>query len=117
MQLNFYWHDNCNKEQKVKKKQTVDRDEVLKIAVLAKLHLSEEQVSLYTDQINEILEYMKQLNELDTEDMEPLSHVLDQINMTRPDEEKASLSRDEALRNAPETDGEYFIVPNVIEKS
>jgi aspartyl-tRNA(Asn)/glutamyl-tRNA(Gln) amidotransferase subunit C len=49
--------------------------------------------------------------------VEPLSHVLDQINMTRPDEEKASLSRDEALRNAPETDGEYFIVPNVIEKS
>ena len=117
MQLNFYWHDNCNKEQKVKKKQTVDRDEVLKISALAKLHLSEEEISLYTDQMNEVLEYMKQLDELDTEDVEPLSHVLDQINMTRPDEEKTSLSRDEALQNAPETDGEYFIVPNVIEKS
>ena len=117
VQLNFYWHDNCIKEQKVTKNQTVDRDEVLKIAALAKLHLSEEEVSLYTDQMNEILEYMKQLDELNTEDVEPLSHVLDQINMTRPDEEKASLSRDEALRNAPETDGEYFIVPNVIEKS
>ena len=117
MQLNFYWHDNCNKEQKVKKKQMVDRDEVFKIAALAKLHLSEEEVSLYTDQMNEILEYMKQLDELDTEDVEPLSHVLDQINMTRPDEEKTSLSRDEALQNAPETDGEYFIVPNVIKKS
>ena len=117
MQLNFYWHDNYNKEQKVKKKQVVDRDEVLKIAALAKLHLSEEEVSLYTDQMNEILEYMKQLDELDTEDVEPLSHVLDQINMTRPDEEKTSLSRDEALQNAPETDGEYFIVPNVIKKS
>ena len=117
MQLNFYWHDNCNKEQKVKKKQMVDRDEVLKIAALAKLHLSEEEVSLYTDQMNEILEYMKQLDELDTEDVESLSHVLDQINMTRPDEEKTSLSRDEALQNAPETDGEYFIVPNVIKKS
>ena len=117
MQLNFYWHDNCNKEQKVKKKQMVDRDEVLKISALAKLHLSEEEVSLYTDQMNDILEYMKQLDELDTEHVEPLSHVLDQINMTRPDEEKTSLSRDEALQNAPETDGEYFIVPNVIEKS
>ena len=117
MQLNFYWHDNCNKEQKVKKKQMVDREKVLKIAALAKLHLSEEEISLYTDQMNEILEYMKQLDELDTEDVEPLSHVLDQINMTRPDEEKTSLSRDEALQNAPETDGEYFIVPNVIEKS
>lgn len=116
-QLNFYWHDNCTKEQEVTKKQTVDRDEILKIAALAKLHLSEEEVSLYTAQMNEILEYMKQLDELDTEDVEPLSHVLDQINITRPDEEKASLSRDEALRNAPETDGEYFFVPNVIEKS
>ena len=101
----------------MKKKQTVDRDEVLKISALAKLQLSEEEISLYTDQMNEILEYMKQLDELDTEDVEPLSHVLDQINMTRPDEEKTSLSRDEALQNAPETDGEYFIVPNVIKKS
>ena len=67
--------------------------------------------------MNEILEYMKQLDELDTEDVEPLSHILDQINMTRPDEEKTSLSRVEALQNAPETDGEYFIVPNVIKKS
>ena len=99
------------------KNQTVDRDEVLKIAALAKLHFSEEEVSLYTDQMNEILEYMKQLGELDTKDVEPLSHVLDQINMTRPDEEKASLSREEVLRNAPETDGEYFVVPNVIKKS
>ena len=105
------------KEQKVTKNQTVDRDEVLKIAALAKLHFSEEEVSLYTDQMNEILEYMKQLGELDTKDVEPLSHVLDQINMTRPDEEKASLSREEVLRNAPETDGEYFVVPNVIKKS
>lgn len=105
------------KEQKVTKNQTVDRDEVLKIAALAKLHLSEEEISLYTDQMNEILEYMKQLGELNTKDVEPLSHVLDQINMTRPDEEKASLSREEVLRNAPETDGEYFVVPNVIEKS
>lgn len=99
------------------KKRTVSREEVLKIASLAKLHLTDEEVSLYTDQMNEILQYMDQLNELDTENVEPLSHVLDQINMTRPDEEKNSLSREEALKNAPETDGEYFIVPSVIEKS
>ena len=99
------------------KKTPVNRDEILKIASLAKLDLSDEEVSLYTDQINEILEYMNQLDELDTEDIEPLSHVLDQINMTRKDEQTPSLTREEALKNAPKSDDDYFIVPNVIDKS
>ena len=98
-------------------KPAVDRDEVLKIASLAKLHLTEDEVDLYTDQMNEILEYMHQLDELDTENVEPLSHVLDQLNMTRRDKEEPSLDRDEALNNAPDSDGEYFVVPKVIEKS
>ena len=98
-------------------KKPVNHDEILKIASLAKLHLSDEEVSLYTDQINEILEYMNQLDELDTEDIEPLSHVLDQINMTRKDEQTPSLTREEALKNAPKSDDDYFIVPNVIDKS
>tara|TARA_Y100000814_G_C12293038_1_gene389136 strand:- start:366 stop:671 length:306 start_codon:yes stop_codon:yes gene_type:complete len=101
----------------VSKKTPVNRDEILKIASLAKLDLSDEEVSLYTDQINEILEYMNQLDELDTEDIEPLSHVLDQINMTRKDEQTPSLPREEALKNAPKSDDDYFIVPNVIDKS
>ena len=99
------------------KKTPVNRYEILKIASLAKLHLSDEEVSLYTDQINEILEYMNQLDELDTEDIEPLSHVLDQINMTRKDEQTPSLTREESLKNAPKSDDDYFIVPNVIDKS
>ena len=99
------------------KKNPVNHDEILKIASLAKLHLSDEEISLYTDQINEILEYMNQLDELDTEDIEPLSHVLDQINMTRKDEQTPSLTREEALKNAPKSDDDYFIVPNVIDKS
>ena len=98
-------------------KQAVDRDEVLKIASLAKLYLSEDEVDLYTKQMNEILNYMHQLDELDTENVEPLSHVLDQLNMTRRDEEEPSLSCEDALSNAPDSDGEYFVVPKVIEKS
>tara|TARA_Y100001970_G_C13862114_1_gene664661 strand:- start:88 stop:393 length:306 start_codon:yes stop_codon:yes gene_type:complete len=101
----------------VSKRKTVNREEILKIASLAKLVLSEKEISLYTDQINEILEYMNQLDELDTDGIEPLSHVLDQINMTRKDENKPSLEREKALKNAPKADNEYFIVPNVIEKS
>ena len=71
---------------------------------------------MYTNQMNDILEYMDQLNELDTDDIEPLSHVLDLTNVTRADKEKPSLDREDVLKNAPETDGEYFIVPKVINK-
>lgn len=95
----------------------VSRDEVLKIASLAKLNLTEEEVEKYTSQLNDILMYVDQLNELDTESVEPLSHVLELTNVTRSDVEKSSLSREDALKNAPESDGEYFIVPKVIDKS
>ncbi|MFQ6675152.1 MAG: Asp-tRNA(Asn)/Glu-tRNA(Gln) amidotransferase subunit GatC [Fidelibacterota bacterium] len=99
------------------KKPKVSREEVLRIASLANLELTEEEVSRYTDQFNAILEYMDQLNELDMDGVEPLSHVLDLINVTRNDEEGASLSREEALSNAPESDGEFFIVPKVVDTS
>ena len=66
--------------------------------------------------MNDILNYMHQLDELDTENVEPLSHVLDQLNITRRDKEEPSLSRDDVFSNAPDSDGEYFVVPSVIEK-
>lgn len=93
------------------KTEKVSREEVLRIASLANLELTDKEVATYTAQFNEILAYMDQLNELDTDDVEPLSHVLDLVNVIRKDVEGASLSREEALSNAPETDGEFFIVP------
>lgn len=95
----------------------VSREEVLKIAALAKLNLSQVEVERFTHQMNDILGYVEQLNELDTRDVEPLSHVLDLTNVVREDSEKTSLIREEALKNAPETDGEFFIVPEVISRS
>ncbi|MFQ6673471.1 MAG: Asp-tRNA(Asn)/Glu-tRNA(Gln) amidotransferase subunit GatC, partial [Fidelibacterota bacterium] len=95
----------------------VSTEEVLRIATLAKLQLTEEEVEKYTSQLNDILEYMEQLKELDTENIEPLSHVLDLKNVARKDTEESSLSREEALSNAPESDGQFFIVPKVIDKS
>ncbi|MCH8070097.1 MAG: Asp-tRNA(Asn)/Glu-tRNA(Gln) amidotransferase subunit GatC [Candidatus Marinimicrobia bacterium] len=97
-------------------KTKITKKEVLKIASLAKLSLSEGEIEMYTNQMNDILAYMDQLNELDTDDIEPLSHVLDLTNVTRADKEKPSLDREDVLKNAPETDGEYFIVPKVINK-
>ena len=99
------------------KERGVNREEVLKIASLAKLSLTEEEVEKYTSQFNDILDYMHQLNELDTENVEPLSHVLELTNVMRKDVEESSLKRKEVLKNAPESDSDYFIVPKVIDKS
>ena len=99
------------------KEKKVSKEEVKKIASLARLELSDDEVELYTNQLNDILLYMEQLNELNTNNVEPLSHVLDLTNVTRKDVERPSMDREDVLKNAPETDGEYFIVPKIIDKS
>ena len=93
---------------------SINRDDVLKIAHLARLELSEEEVEKYTGQLNSILNYMEKLNELDTEEVEPMSHPHDIRNVMRPDELKPSLSREEAMRNAPKRTDIYFKVPKVL---
>ena len=60
--------------------------------------------------------YHDKLNELNTEGVEPLLHMTDAINVLREDEVKGSISREEALKNAPDTDGTFFRVPKVIKK-
>lgn len=84
------------------------------IAHLANLTLTEEEKAAYTRQLGEILEYVEKLDELDTSDVEPLSHVMEVTNAFREDAPGDSLPREEGLANAPETDGEFFIVPRVI---
>jgi aspartyl-tRNA(Asn)/glutamyl-tRNA(Gln) amidotransferase subunit C len=95
---------------------SVTKKDVEKIANLARLYITEEEKEKYTDQLNVILEYMEQLNTVDTRDVEPLSHPLELINVVRKDEIKPSLSVSEALKNAPEKSGNYFKVPKVIHK-
>ena len=92
----------------------VTRDDVKKVAELAKLKISEEEIDKFTVQFNEILKYFNKLNELDTENVEPTSHVLDLKNVFREDMVKESLDREEVLKNAPVTDGEHIKVPKVI---
>ena len=100
----------------MKKQKNVTRDEVIRIAKLAKLHLDEEQIINYTKNINEILTYMEQLNELNIKDIEPLSHVLDQSNIVREDIVTESLDIKEILKSAPQSSEKHFVVPKVIEK-
>lgn len=92
------------------------REEVLHIARLARLRLTEEEVELYREQLGRILAYFKKLGELDTSEVEPTSHVLDVKNVWRADEPRPSVSQEEALRNAPKKRDGYFEVPQVIER-
>ena len=92
----------------------VTKKDVEKIAELARLKFSDEELGSFTPQMNEILSYMDKLNELDTENVEPLSHPVEQKNVFRDDEMKPSIPIKEALKNAPSKDEHHFIVPKVI---
>ena len=88
------------------------------IAKLAKLEFTDAEKEKFTQQMNQILEYMEQLNSLDTSNVEPLSHVIELSNVFRADEAKPGVSTEEALKNAPAKDEQFFKVPKVIgEKS
>jgi aspartyl-tRNA(Asn)/glutamyl-tRNA(Gln) amidotransferase subunit C len=82
---------------------------------LARLSLSEDEKELYGVQIEGILEYVEKLNELDTADVEPTSHVISLSNVLREDAGMPSLSREDALMNAPDKTGKFYRVPKIIE--
>ena len=88
------------------------------IAQLANLEFTNAEKEKFTHQMNQILEYMDQLNSLDTSNVEPLSHVIELSNVFRADEVKPGVTTEEALKNAPEKNDQFFKVPKVIgEKS
>ncbi|MBN2572527.1 MAG: Asp-tRNA(Asn)/Glu-tRNA(Gln) amidotransferase subunit GatC [Ignavibacteriales bacterium] len=84
------------------------------IAKLARLKFEEDEKEKLCKEMNQILEYMSKLNELDTENVEPLSHPIDLSNVFREDEVKKSISTEEALKNAPDKDDKFFKVPKII---
>ncbi|HPC37001.1 MAG TPA: Asp-tRNA(Asn)/Glu-tRNA(Gln) amidotransferase subunit GatC [Candidatus Marinimicrobia bacterium] len=92
----------------------VDLKTAEKIANLARLTLSEEELKRYAAQMDQILEYIEQLQNLDTNNVKPLSHVQEMINVFRSDEVKPSLSHEAVFANAPQEKAGYFVVPKVI---
>jgi aspartyl-tRNA(Asn)/glutamyl-tRNA(Gln) amidotransferase subunit C len=90
------------------------REQVEHVALLSRLALTPEQVERATHQLDGILSYIEKLNELDTTGVEPLSHPLKVQNVFREDVRKESLSREDALRNAPRQRNGFFEVPPVI---
>ena len=89
----------------------ITRDDVLHVARLARLALTEEEIERLGGQLNAILEAVGKVSELDLSDVEPTSHPLALANVLAADEPRPSLSLDEALRNAPEREGDFFRVP------
>jgi aspartyl-tRNA(Asn)/glutamyl-tRNA(Gln) amidotransferase subunit C len=92
----------------------VTLQDVEHVALLARLSFTPGEKTQLTEQLNQILHFMDQLNSLDTAAVEPLAHVIDPGTMPRADEVRPGLSREDALRNAPSRTETLFKVPKVI---
>ncbi len=92
----------------------ISRQEVDRVARLARLKLDPEMAELLTGQMNDILTYMDKLTQLDTSGVPPTNHALELTGAMRPDQARPSLERQQGLANAADTDGQYFKVPRVI---
>ncbi|MFV0446036.1 MAG: Asp-tRNA(Asn)/Glu-tRNA(Gln) amidotransferase subunit GatC [Planctomycetaceae bacterium] len=90
-------------------------DDVRKVARLARLQLTDDEVQTYTRQLEQVLRYVERLNEVDTTNVEPMAHAIEVANVLRKDTATGSLPRDAALLNAPNSDGRYFLVPPILD--
>lgn len=94
----------------------IDLNTIEKVAHLARLEVNEEDKQGLLDDMNNILSFMDKLNEVDTEGVEPLVYMTEEVNVLRKDVVKQVLSRTEALENAPNQDGKFFRIAKVINK-
>lgn len=92
----------------------IDRETVLNVAKLSKLKLTEEEVKVFSKQLGDILKFIEKLNELDTENVKPFYELINQDTPLREDTPKESLSQEEALKNAPQKEDGFFVVPRVV---
>ncbi|MEZ6140386.1 MAG: Asp-tRNA(Asn)/Glu-tRNA(Gln) amidotransferase subunit GatC [Zavarzinella sp.] len=92
-------------------------DDVRKIANLARLELSEQDLAVMAEQLTSILDYVQQLDQLDTSNVEPLAHPLPIANIFREDEPAGSIPVEEALMNSPARTGDFFSVPSVFDNA
>jgi len=94
----------------------MDSDEVRRVAALARLTLTQQETEEFGRQLTRILGYVEKLNAVDVDGVEPMPHAVDGLNVFRPDIRTDSLERDNALQNAPRTDGRFFLVPQILEQ-
>ncbi len=92
----------------------INRETLLKLAHLARLHFSTESEKEMLQGLNDMINWVEKLHEVDTDGVEPLTNMSQEINSWREDEIGADLTREQALKNAPKKDSEFFKVPKVL---
>ncbi|MCE7991444.1 MAG: Asp-tRNA(Asn)/Glu-tRNA(Gln) amidotransferase subunit GatC [Roseivirga sp.] len=92
----------------------VDKETLHKVAHLARLNIKPEEETKLLSDMSEILTWVNKLEEVDTEGVAPLTHMSAEVNAMRPDEAAETISRKDALKNAPEKDDKFFKVPKVL---
>jgi aspartyl-tRNA(Asn)/glutamyl-tRNA(Gln) amidotransferase subunit C len=93
---------------------SISRQDIEKVALLARLQLTEAELATMTEQLAQIVGYVDQLAEVDTDGVEPMAHAVEVTNVFRDDAVVASLPREEALANAPHRDERGYLVPAVL---
>ncbi len=92
----------------------IDREQVRKVAQLARLDITSAEEEQFTTQLNSILDYFEQLSELDTDEVEPTTRAIEVSNITRADKLEPFPYKEDLLKSAPEQDGDYFRVPKIM---
>ncbi len=93
----------------------ITKDDVKHIARLSRLYVTDEEMETFSNQLSSIIEYVEQLNSLNTSDIEPTSHIIPLKNVIRSDIIEPSLPAENALKNAPNAVGAFYRVPKIIE--
>ncbi len=109
--VDFFWTTTQNQPLNL---MSLSKEDVQRVSLLARLKLSDDELSTMTEQLGQIVNYIDKLSELDTEGVEPMAHALDLTNALVDDEPHESLPREMALQNAPRSDDECFRVPAVL---
>lgn len=92
----------------------IDREQVRKVALLARLELTPAEEEQFTTQLGSILDYFEQLSELDVTDVPPTARAIDVSNVTRLDELQPYPARETILNSAPDQEGDFFKVPQIL---
>jgi aspartyl-tRNA(Asn)/glutamyl-tRNA(Gln) amidotransferase subunit C len=93
---------------------SITRQDVEKVALLARLQLSDAELATMTEQLAQIVAYVDQLADVDTKDVAPMAHAIELTNVFKDDQQRPSLPREDALANAPHHDDRGYLVPAVL---
>ncbi len=96
---------------------SITEDIVKKVADLARIDLPASQIPALTEEMDKVLSFMDKLNELDTSEVEPLVYLVPQQNVSQADIRQDALPVEQVLKNAPEKNDSYFLIPKVLDRS